>query len=276
MRSGAGVARGIACAGARCGRSVCAGAALPDMELAIAPELKAGRWFGQPRSVLLLAVLLALCCSSFLAWQIRNAMLQPDEMSYRFQARILRTGHLRAPPLPGVGADGKTPAEVHFNHHIATPGGWSVMYPIGWPLVLAAGQALGASWLVTPLLGVLLIWLTFQLGRAVADEETGAAAAVLLFPCPFFFVCTSGDMPHAMAACMVAGATWALVDGLKHRSAGRCALGFLLIGLTLFVHPFTALGVSAGVGVALLVYLWRDRDILRRIMPWLAVILAFI
>ncbi|HZU24424.1 MAG TPA: glycosyltransferase family 39 protein [Bryobacteraceae bacterium] len=239
------------------------------MELEITPELRPASLFRRPRLVLLLIAASALLCSAFLAWQVRHAMTQPDEMSYRFQARILRTGRLRAPALPGATWDGPVPQEVHFNHHISTPGGWSVMYPIGWPMVLAMGQALGASWLVTPLLGVLLVWLTYRLASALYDEHTGAAAALLLVPCPWFFMNTSGDMPHALAACMIAAGLWAIVLGLQERRPPLCAAGFLVVGLTLFVHPFTALGVSAGLAVALVVFLRGDREMLFRLLPWL-------
>jgi hypothetical protein len=62
-------------------------------------------------------------------------------------------------------------------------------YPPGLPLTMAAMAGVlgpGAVYWVVPVLGALAVWLTYLLGRRVADAASGAAAALLLAASPAF------------------------------------------------------------------------------------------
>jgi hypothetical protein len=70
-----------------------------------------------------------------------------------------------------------------------SPGSIVPTYPPGLPLTMAPFVAVGgieAAFLVVPLLGALAVWLTFVVGRRLADPAVGAAAAALLACSPIF------------------------------------------------------------------------------------------
>ncbi len=223
--------------------------------------------FRHPRPVLLVVALIALLGSALLAWERREGMLSRDEMAYRFQAHIFEGGKLVATAPPGVVLAQDVPKEIHFAYHLVTPRGWYGMYPLGWPLVLAAGGALHIGWLTNPLLGVLLVWLTWRLGSVCFSEDVGLVSALLLFPCPFFFINTSGDLSHPLAACIVTAALCLVETGVRRQSIARLVLAVGLLGLSLFVRPFTAVAAAATVGLVLVFRLRRDR-LLLSLVPW--------
>lgn len=220
--------------------------------------------FRHPTRILCAALVLAFAASAYLGYLRRNGMLASDEMAYRFQARVFASGHSTAPAPPGVSpASNIGPPELQFAHHLVTSHGWYGLYPVGWPLTLALGTLCHAGWLMNPLLGALLIWLTWLLAKSSFDSDTAVLAVLFLFPCPFFFINTSGDMSHALAACIVTAALCFIERGLTRRSVPALVAGIVLIGSCLCVRSFTAVAATAAVGAVLLFRLRRDRFWLR-------------
>ncbi len=207
---------------------------------------------GSLRPVAVVATL-AFLCSAALSFQRGPGVLITDEQVNRLQARLMQAGMLQAAAPPGVVAGQEVPPELQFHHNLISPRGWTGMYPVVWPLLLALGRMAHAEWLVTPLLGALLIFLTANLGRIAFGPEAGLMGAIVMFPTPFFLVNTSGIMSHALAACLVAAALCLIESGIGTASAYRISAALALFGLCFFVRPFTSL--AAGVGAALVLVL---------------------
>lgn len=119
----------------------------------------------------------------------------PDEVSYIFQAKVLASGHLSAPPPPVLDSFqlGNPPLTV------VNGGRWASLYPFGHPLMLAIGSRFGAMWVIPPLLGSMSIAMVFAIGRRLYNVRTGLLAAVLFAASPFFLMTASNFMSHNTA-----------------------------------------------------------------------------
>ncbi len=179
-----------------------------------------------------------------------------DEITYLFQARTFARGVLWAPPPP----DSRSffiPFTLIIKHR------WIGKYPVGWPLVLAVGERLGAGGLVNPMLGALLVALTYALGRDLFSREVGALAGLLTLSSPFFLIQSSTYMSHAASALWFAVLMWA---GLRAEAAregggrhhGWSVLSGAALGMLILTRPLTALGAVAPLGAALLVRVARQ------------------
>jgi hypothetical protein len=124
-----------------------------------------------------------------------------------------------------------------------TPGGFvpsesnpSALAPVcapGFSLLLApliAGGGLDAAFILTPIAGALLVWLSFMAGRRLAGPIAGAMAAVLIASSPALLYQAVQPMNDVTTA-----ALWmATFVGLVHK---RWVLAGVLCGLALLVRP---------------------------------------
>src|SRR5262245_23813069 len=91
-----------------------------------------------------------------------HAVTTDDEHTYRFIARTLRTGALVA-PSPGGDLEFFREQFVVLDERVRFG-----KYPIGHPLLLAAGQAIGLEGLVVPLLSAAVVFPLYRLGTHLA------------------------------------------------------------------------------------------------------------
>ena len=194
-----------------------------------------------------------------LALVLDLGIYQSDEGAYLFEAHIIQAGGLTMPAPPPV----TVPAVQGFEHDIILDGKWFGKFPVGWPVVLAAAGMLRLEWLVNPLLGLLLLWLTYRIGALALSLEEARGAVFLLVLSAYFTANCLGFMPHP--ACSVLSAAAVLCYLLHERSSNRLwILGMLLcIGVEVQMRQFTAICVAAVLGAGLL---WR----LRKDLPQLA------
>jgi hypothetical protein len=115
-----------------------------------------------------------------------------DETGYVFQAKLFAAGRLTT-GIPPVSEAFHTWAP---NWLYEQDGHWSTFYFLGHPLALAPGAALGAMWLVPPLLGGGCVLLIGLIGRRLYDPVTGLVAALLMAASPFFLMQSSNFMSH--------------------------------------------------------------------------------
>lgn len=167
---------------AMCGSIAVVCLASSSSELGLAPRLSKLLDFACARPALAAGLGAALVFVSSLL--IRKLVLlgQPvadDEATYRFIAQTLLTGHVTN-PVPDDAEFFKNQFVV-INAH-----GWHGKYPIGHPLVLALGEAIGAIDLVMPFVGAACVWLTAKLGARLFDRRVGIAGALLLVVSPHF------------------------------------------------------------------------------------------
>lgn len=225
--------------------------------------------FRQSRIFILVVVLAVIACGAWLSFNIYPGALNPDEIAYRFEGRLIAAGHFFTDPLPDVSSSTATPPEVRFNHCLATPAGLSAMYPLLWPAVLAlTGSTARFGWAVNPILALLLLYLVWKVAVRMFNAEVAVLSLFLLVVCPFFLSMIVGTLSHVLAGCLITGSILSFQIWLDSRKVGFLSLGVGLVGLCLFVRPFTALAASAGLG---LVILWQSRRFAHLVKPALAV-----
>ncbi|PYQ08475.1 MAG: hypothetical protein DMF83_06665 [Acidobacteria bacterium] len=159
-----------------------------------------------------------------------HAAISDDEHVYRFIAQTLRTGSLTA-PSPG--------ADLPFFQEqfvVLTESVRYGKYPLGHPLLLALGQAVGAETLVVPLLTALLAVALLHLGRTLFGAEVAALALLLMAVSPQV-VLTGGTLlsQPGSAACLAFGLA-ALFAGGPHRR-WWLALSGAFFGYGVLIRP---------------------------------------
>ncbi len=184
-----------------------------------------------------------------------------DEMAYLWQARALNGGQ---PVLASP-----DPARPFWQPFVVDRGGQRFgKYPLGWPLLLSVGTALGQAWWVNAWLAALTVALAYRWGREIFYPETGVIAAALTAFSPMALLLNGTLMGHTAAlfsTTLFFYAYWRLERG--GRQALRWgALAGVALGLTVINRPL------AGVAVAAPFVLWSAIKLLR-VLPfgWAAV-----
>ncbi|HKQ60520.1 MAG TPA: glycosyltransferase family 39 protein [Candidatus Polarisedimenticolaceae bacterium] len=172
-----------------------------------------------------------------------------DETAYLFQAKIFAAGHLWAPPP-------EHPDFFKHEHVILTADRWFGKYPPGFPLLLSLGVRLGMPWLINPLLGGLVGWITYRLTREFAGWRWGILAWLLLLSSPVFVITGGTLMSHMASALFVSAYLLLFLGALRRGSGWRAALAGACLGAGLLSRPFGSFLsglVGAGYGAVLLV-----------------------
>jgi hypothetical protein len=112
---------------------------------------------------------------------------------------------------------------------------------------------MNVGWLVSPLLGALLLVVTGLVAREVFGPATVLPAVGMAGLSPFFLENSVGRMSHALAAVLVASAAILCIQGLKTGKLSRFAWMFVLVVATFHVRPLTAFVTSAVLGLAALI-----------------------
>lgn len=155
-----------------------------------------------------------------------------DEYAYVYQAQTLAAGRLWNAPIE--------PADVFFfNYIVQEPGRVFGSFPVGWPLVLAAGLRLGLPvWLVNPVLGALTLGLTWQLGSRLYGPRVGVSAAALVAVSPFFLFNGASYFSHTFCGALLLGAACLAAREDRTPAWVPMAAG-LLVGWAVLARYFT-------------------------------------
>jgi hypothetical protein len=192
-------------------------------------------------AVLLAALALGMCLVAF-SGNPRNV----DGFAQLFQAREFLSGRVWVPPPPP-----NEVANFAILHMIVGPLRWFSQYPPGQSLVLAAGLALGAWWLLNPLFAVALVIATYRAARWCVGESAARLAVILLCLSPFVVAVSGSEMSHLPAATLGmlgAAAATAAGDGRWRRSS---ALAGAALGVMAWFRPLDAVSAAAVVTVIL-------------------------
>lgn len=164
------------------------------------------RWLASRPTLLLLAVPavalgVILISRHFI---LQSAPIADDESTYVFIARTLLRGRV-INPLPGDD-------EFFANQFIVfTTDGWYGKYPIGHPLVLALGEAVGLRVLVVPLLSFGSLLLTYVIGRRLFGELPAGLALVLVALSPQFLLTSATQLSQPTASFFLLLGLWATI-----------------------------------------------------------------
>jgi len=197
-----------------------------------------GRWLqGWAARVLPFAVPLAVLLALYLGIHYGSfAAAGSDSYGYLSQARLWLGGipRVEQPFVQDFSWPNREWVFSPLGYRPFSPDGTIVpTYPSGLPMLMAVFSVFGESgpFYVVPVLGALMLWLTYVLGRdATGSRTVGALATVLLVGSPVFLTHLLVPMSDIPAA---AGWTLVAVMVLKHQplAAGIAA------GVTLLIRP---------------------------------------
>lgn len=217
--------------------------------------------------------LAALCLLAFglsyayLGYYLRGGPRIIDATSYWLEARSLAAGSFTFHvPDPTASFRGRFLLASAGGHRLG------VIFPPGYPLVLALGMLVGQPLLVGPALGALLVFVTYALARALGQSERVAwLAAGLSVLCAALRYHTADTMSHGLATLLGCAA---LTLGLRRGSRGAALGSGLCLGLLVATRP-----VSAAVSLLLVGWTLRGRwreglPLLLGMLPGLVLLLA--
>jgi hypothetical protein len=200
------------------------------------------------RAVLIaLAAVAALLSAGYVAYYLRGGPRIIDATSYYLEARALSEGHVRIPIPAGLPS-----GSFRGRFLLAADDGrsLSVIFPPGYPAVLALGFLLRAPMLVGPFIAAALVVATFALTkRLFGDSAVARNAAVLSTVCAVLRYHTADTMSHGLAALLFATALWAALDD---RRSGALLAG-VAAGALVATRPVSgalclALALAPGLG----------------------------
>lgn len=206
-----------------------------------------GRLLGRPwRAVLALALAAAVASAAYVPLILGSGPRIIDATAYWLQARVFASGHVAfATAGPASSFRGRFLLET-------VPGSFALIFPPGYPALLAPFQALGAPWLLGPLLSLGLCLLTARLAWLLAKpperQRAMLVAAALSLLCGVARHHTAETMSHGLTMVAIAGgfvcilheSRWAdacagvcLGVVATTRFASALALGPVLLGLSI-------------------------------------------
>jgi hypothetical protein len=236
------------------------GGALAGVVLPRRPEAAVLRGF-VGRHTRVLGAILVVGATAIVLWAgvavLERQVHTPDEVAYLQQAKWLLAGRLYQPT---------TPVQDHLDvpHTAVSEGRRLSAYPIGWPLVLAAGEAIGLPWLLGPLFAALGLVALFRLGSQLYGTGAALLACVLAALSPARVLISASFLSHALASLLIIVCVWQFLRGWQARSSVRMALSALALGYAFSMRPLTALAVAVPLGVVMLVDLVREGRSLAR------------
>lgn len=220
----------------------------------------------------LLPVCFALTLAALLA--LRAFPNSGDEYNYIYQAETFLAGRLWN-PLP------EAFDLFRFSHIFMQDGKWVSQYPPGWAALLGAGHSLGLPyWLMNPLLGVVLLALTYRVAAARGGVVAASLAALLVGLSIYFLFNAASYFPHISVA-IFGVAFCAAAENFRQAPRVIAALSMgVFIGLIGLSRPFDAvlfaLPYAATILVRLrLVHLKYGLFAALGVLPFLAAILVY-
>ncbi len=182
-----------------------------------------------------LAVLVPTTLAALMAKGALDALPHfSDSATYLMQGRILFSGRLWLP----------TPEHIDLFQHslffVEADGRFFGKYPIGWPAILGAFDALGIGYAANAALVGLAALLTGLLAAEVSSKRTSVIAAVLFGLSPWVWLSGANFASHAASVCAVTAFLWLFLRAVRtHHPAAVFGAG-LAIGAALLVRPFDA------------------------------------
>ena len=160
-----------------------------------------------------------------------------DEVAYLYEARMFAGGHLVI--------ESPEPRRSYWQPFVIDHNGRRFgKYAPGWPLLLSVGVLLGQPWIINAFLAALSAALTYRLGRAIFDAETGLIAALLTATSPMFLLLSGSLMSHTASLFFGTLLVFALWRLEKRQRARWAVTAGIALGMLLNTRPLTAIGLA--------------------------------
>lgn len=169
-----------------------------------------------------------------------------DEVAQLFHAKILLSGRLSLPPDPNP--------EFFGMDNMIEQGRWYSQFPIFGPVFLAVGVALGAAWLLNPVLLAFSVMCLYGFVRRAYDEATARATTLLFAFCPLALFMSASFMNHVpvlwlTTVTLMQFAVWEGATTSRDTTRAAALMG-LSLGTSFAIRPLDALVVALVVGLA--------------------------
>jgi hypothetical protein len=176
-----------------------------------------------------------------------------DELSEQWQALLLAHGRLSARAEPH-GDFFSTMQTVQVGDR------WFAHFPIGASVLLSAGMAVGAPWLVNPILAGVAAIVIYRFVRRISTETEARIVALLFALSPFVLFMAASELDHlgALVALWMAFAAlprWVAASTATEASRSAAAIG-VAVGVAATIRPYDAALVGAAIGAF---QLWTAR-----------------
>ena len=211
------------------------------------------------------AALAVLALALFFTWYcFRGLPASGDEMSQRFQARLLLRGRLWAVVEPHN--------EFFGSVQTATVDGRTFsQFPIGGAILLALGAAVNAAWLVNPALVAWTAVSFYRFASQTMDELTARGATLLFVFSPFVVLMSATQMNHASALALIMFAlaalpAWATSDDPRRIRRAAVFIGLGIAGAAT-IRPYDSALIAVVIGIFQLAAL-RGASARRRALGW--------
>lgn len=190
----------------------------------------------------LAAFVAAMLSLLWIAIYLRGGPRIVDATTYFLQGRALSEGDLAWKLAePSASFRGRF-LVVHDGPEGPMIGG---IFPPGYPLLLALGFTIGAPMVVGPVLAAALVFATYHLARAIAEEVLAADLVEPVARAAALFSVVSAALRYHTADTMSHGATaLAVTLALTCALRGRTELAGLCVGWVLATRPVSALPIG--------------------------------
>jgi hypothetical protein len=171
-----------------------------------------------------------------------------DEFANLWEAHAMAEGEifLSSPPVPRA---------FFIPFVIDYQGRRFAKYPPGWPAILSLAVRAGLTYLVSPMLAGLAVWLVYRLGSKISRPEIGLLAALLAGTSPILLMLSGTLMPHPWSLVLTLAFTLAWMDLFPASTAPDSprlnvpawllvVVAGLSLGTLVLTRPLTAVGVS--------------------------------
>jgi len=216
----------------------------------------------KPAALALLAAIALALSVGYVHHYLRGGPRIIDATSYWLEARALAEGYASWPiDEPTASVRGR----FLLLAGTAEAPRLGVIFPPGYPMVLAIGFLLGAPLLVGPVVAALLVAATYALAKAVtAREDVARLAAVLSVVCATLRYHTADTMSHGWAAFSFA-ASLALAFGAADADSGSKRRLMSTLSGVFFGWLFATRPISALALLPLLIFAARKTRAMERV-----------
>ncbi len=206
----------------------------------------------------LLAGAALLLSAGYIAYYLRGGPRIIDASAYFLEARALAEGKLAFEvPSPSASFRGRFLTHAPFDPSQGGELSLGVLFPPGYPAALAVGFWLSHPLWLGPILGALLVLVTFALARRLTKSDASALlAAGLSVVSAALRYHTADTMSHGFAALLFSGALLAALppdapNDSRRANALRALVCGLCLGWLFATRPVTAVVCALSCGVLL-------------------------
>jgi hypothetical protein len=230
----------------------------------------AHRWLLRPSAASFALVVAAATTALSLLLSWKTFHFQPvtiDELSVQLQARLLAHGRLFAAAEPH-------PEFFGTMQTLAADGRWFTHFPIGASALLAPGMAIGAPWLVNPILAGVAAIIVYAFARQVTSESLARAIAVLFALSPFVLLMAATQLDHVGAVvfawlAIAALPGWLAASDLAGASK-RAALIGACVAVAATIRPYDTALMALAIGAFQLWAVRRNAVLARSLVAQVA------